>query len=157
MISRQATSLVLVLGLCAGTVFAAVPITVENYSFELPGTVKTQIDQSGSVPGWTKVDLNTEAGVEMPANDPQPLYVAVEGGGIEKTVEHPDNPNAALSNDWQRWDIPLNVFSDAGVNLSTVQKIIIGVGSKTAGQQDGAGTLYIDDIRLYKPTPPEAE
>jgi len=118
-------------------------------------SVFSDVTTTGTVTG---ADWQVEAiGVEMPANNPQPLYVAVEGGGTEKTVEHPDNPNVVLSNDWLRWDIPLNVFSDAGVNLPTVQKITIGVGSKTAGQQEGAGTLYIDDIRLYRPTPSEAE
>ena len=54
--------LIMVAGIPAG---AVVQIEVENFSFELPGTIKMQIDQSGSVPGWTKSDLNPEAGVEQ--------------------------------------------------------------------------------------------
>jgi len=92
-------------------------------------------------------DWEVEAiGVEMSANDPQPLYVAVEGAGVEKVVDHPDNPNAVLSNNWQQWDIPLSVLSDAGVNLSAIQNMTIGVGGNG---QDGTGMLYFDDIRLY--------
>jgi hypothetical protein len=49
---------------------------------------------------------------------------------------------------WQQWDIPLSVFSDAGVNLSKVQDMTIGVGSQNGGQR-GTGRLYFDDIRLY--------
>ena len=86
----------------------------------------------------------------MGANDAQPLYVAVEGGGTVKVLEHPDNPNAVLATDWQQWDIPLSVLRDANVDLNDVEKMYISVGSQTA-PQDGAGTLYIDDIRLYPP------
>ncbi len=93
-------------------------------------------------------------GVEMPANGTQPLYVAVEGGGTAKVVEHPDNPNAVLATDWQQWDISLSVLSDAGVDLTAVEKMTIGVGSQTE-PQDGEGRLYFDDIRLYRPTPSE--
>jgi hypothetical protein len=99
-------------------------------------------------------DWQVEAiGVEMPSNDPAPLYIAVQGGGTEKVVEHPDNPNAVLQYDWQQWDIPLSDISDAGVNLSAIQKMTVGVGSDGQG---GAGTLYFDDIRLY-PLIPEPD
>jgi hypothetical protein len=85
----------------------------------------------------------------MVANDAQPLYVTVEdSGGTVKTVEHPDNPNAVQEYTWQQWDIPLSVFSDAGVNLSTVQDITISVGSQNSGK-GGTGRLYFNDIRLY--------
>ncbi|MFZ0034754.1 MAG: hypothetical protein WAK60_07190 [Sedimentisphaerales bacterium] len=41
----------------------AEPITVENFSFELPGTGKVQI-KDPCVPGWTQADPNIEAGIE---------------------------------------------------------------------------------------------
>jgi len=74
------------------------------------------------------------------------LYVVVRGGGVEKIVEHPDNPNAVLQYTWQQWDIPLSVLRDAGVTLSSIQNMTIGVGGSG---QDGTGTLYFDDFRLY--------
>jgi len=103
----------------------------------------------------TDGDWQVEAiGVEMPVNDAQPLYVAVEGGGTVKVVEHPDNPNAVLEDNWQQWDISLSVLSDAGVDLALVDKMTIGVGSQT-DPQDGKGSLFFDDIRLYLPSPSE--
>jgi len=112
--------------------------------------VFSDVTTTGNVTG---ADWQVEAiGVEMPANDPAPLYIAVEGGGTEKVIEHPDNPNAVLQGDWQQWDIPLSVLSDAGVNIPAVQKMTIGVGSRT-DPQDGAGTLYFDDIKLYRASP----
>ncbi len=108
-------------------------------------SVFSDVTTTGNVTGdWQVATI----GSEMGANDAQPLYVTVEG----VKVEHPDNPNAVLATDWQQWDIPLSVLSDAGVNLSTVQSIAIGVGSTTA-PQDGEGKLYFDDIRLYPPQP----
>jgi len=115
-------------------------------------SVFSDVTTTGTVTGD---DWEVKAiGVEMPANGTQPLYVAVEGGGTVKVVEHPDNPNAVLATDWQQWDIPLSVFSDANVDLNAVEKMTIGVGSQT-DPQDGEGRLYFDNIRLYRPTPPE--
>jgi len=110
------------------------------------------VSTTGSVTGQWQVEA---VGAEMAENDPDYLYVVVEGGGKTKTFEHPDNPNAVLAADWQQWDIPLSVFSDAGVTLTAVQKMSIGVGSKTAPQQSGEGQLYFDDIRLYPPPEPD--
>jgi len=101
------------------------------------------VSTTGSVTGQWQVEA---VGVEMAVNEAQPLYVVVQGGGTEKVVEHPDNPNAVLQYTWQQWDIPLNVLSDAGVNLSSIQNMTIGVGGSG---QEGTGTLYFDDIRLY--------
>jgi hypothetical protein len=115
-------------------------------------SVFSDVTTTGTVTGD---DWEVKAiGVEMPANGTQPLYVAVEGGGTAKVVEHPDNPNAVLATDWQQWDIPLSVLSDAGVDLTAVEKMTVGVGSQTE-PQDGEGRLYFDDIRLYRPTPSE--
>jgi len=108
--------------------------------------VFSDVTTTGTVTGD---DWQVEAiGADMPSNEAQPLYVVVRGGGVEKVVEHPDNPNAVLEYTWQQWDIPLSVLSDAGVTLSTIQDITIGVGSQNGGQ-GGTGRLYFDDIRLY--------
>jgi hypothetical protein len=114
--------------------------------------VFSDVTTTGTVTGdnWEVADI----GVEMGDNDPAPLYIAVEDGGVEKVVEHPDNPDAVLATDWRQWDIPLSVLSGANVDLTAVQKMIIGVGSQVAGQ-DSVGRLYFDNIRLYLPTPPE--
>jgi hypothetical protein len=37
------------------------------------------------------------------------------------------------------------------VNLSRIQKMVIGVGSKTSPTVGGAGIVYIDDIGYGKP------
>jgi hypothetical protein len=116
-------------------------------------SVFSDVTITGTVTGddWEISDI----GVVMGDNDPESLYVAVEdSAGTTKVVEHPDNPDAVLATDWQQWDIQLSVFSDANVDLATVEKITIGVGNSTA-LQGGEGKLYFDDIKLHLPSPSE--
>jgi hypothetical protein len=118
-----------------------------SHNINLIGTsVFSDVKTVGNVTGdWQVATIGTETG----ANDAQPLYLAVEDTSrTVKIVEHPDNPNAVLATEWQQWDIPLSVFSDADVDLNDVDKLYLGIGSKTA-PQDGKGTVYFDDIRLY--------
>lgn len=82
-------------------------------------------------------------------NSAAPLYVAVEDSlGKSKVVINAD-PDAVLSTPWQEWNIDLAEFASAGVNLSSVKKMYIGVGNRTAPQTGGTGKMYFDDIRLY--------
>ena len=83
-------------------------------------------------------------------NANEPLYVTISNTtGAPAIVTH-DNVNAAQIDSWTEWAIPLQVFADQGINLTNVDKIAIGLGSKsgitTAG---GSGTIYIDDIRIF--------
>ncbi len=85
-------------------------------------------------------------GVPMAANDPEPMYVALNGSAV---VFH-DNPNAALIDTWTQWNIDLQAFADQGVNLANVNTIAIGFGDKKNPQPSGSGTAYFDDIRLHR-------
>ena len=58
---RKVLFLVLVVGLFAGAAWA-VPITVENFSFELPGTDKQSNWEN--VPGWSSDTVAADSGVE---------------------------------------------------------------------------------------------
>ncbi|MFH1884878.1 MAG: LamG-like jellyroll fold domain-containing protein [Planctomycetota bacterium] len=91
---------------------------------------------------WTQEAI----GVPMAANDPEPMYVALNGSAV---VFH-DNPNAALIDTWTQWNIDLQAFADQGVNLANVNTIAIGFGDKKNPQPGGSGTAYFDDIRLHR-------
>ena len=53
---------------------------------------------------------------------------------------------------WTEWVIPLQVFADKGVDLTEVDRIAIGFGDRDNPQQNsGDGTMFFDDIRLYRP------
>jgi hypothetical protein len=64
-------------------------------------------------------------------------------------VYHPDT-NAAVINTWTEWNIPLTDFSNQGVVLTGVDTISIGFGNRNNPQPGGSGTMYFDDIRLYR-------
>jgi hypothetical protein len=81
-----------------------------------------------------------------PGNSAQGLYVKVEdSGGKSKVIAHPD-PAASTVSAWTEWKIPL--ADPAGVNLTKVKRLYIGVGAATNPVPDGGGRIYIDDLRL---------
>ena len=88
-------------------------------------------------------------------NAAEPLYVAISNSSGAPAVVAYDDASAAQIGRWTQWNIPLQAFSDRGVNLTNVDKIAIGLGSKAGSAgSGGSGTMYIDDIRLY---PPESD
>jgi hypothetical protein len=78
------------------------------------------------------------------ANAPDRMYVALNGTSV---VYH-DDPAATNITGWRKWVIDLQDF--AGVNLTNVNTITIGVGTKNSPAAGGAGTLYFDDIKLVR-------
>jgi len=100
---------------------------------------------TGAVTGqWESRDIG------ITSNAVEQLYVTVEDStGKRRAVEHLD-PNAVLADTWQEWNIDLKEFGNAGVDLTSVKKVYIGVGNREAPKTGGTGSLYIDDIRLYR-------
>ena len=84
-------------------------------------------------------------------NSADPLYVAVVNTtGTPVVVVH-DNSAAAQIGDWTEWVIPLQTFADQGIDLTDVDKLMIGVGTKgNMTTPGGAGKMYFDDIRLSR-------
>ena len=87
-------------------------------------------------------------------NAAMPMYVAASNStGVPGIVAYND-PSAATIRTWIEWQIPLQDFADQGINLTNVDKIAIGLGSQSGmSASGGSGTIYIDDIRLYRPRP----
>ncbi len=86
-----------------------------------------------------------------PGNDAALLYVRLENStGKAATVMHAD---AAIvqTPTWTAWRIPLSEFTAAGVNVTKVGRMYIGLGDKTNPAPDGQGLIFIDDIRVVKP------
>ncbi|MFH1718237.1 MAG: LamG domain-containing protein [Planctomycetota bacterium] len=80
------------------------------------------------------------------ANAPERMFVALNGSAV---VYH-DDPAATQIGRWTRWVIDLQAFADQGVVLTNVNTITIGFGTKNSPAAGGAGTMYFDDIRLYR-------
>jgi hypothetical protein len=96
----------------------------------------------GELSLWTRGDA---------ANAAEPLYVAISNSaGAPGRVAH-DDPSPATNTAWKQWRISLQAFADQGINLTDVDKIAIGLGTKGGAAAGGTGTVYIDDIRLRKP------
>ena len=86
------------------------------------------------------------------SNDPEPLYVALSNSAGAPAVVYHDDANAATIDTWTEWVIPLQAFADQGINLTNIDKIAIGLGTRGNNTiPGGSGKIYIDDIRLYRP------
>jgi hypothetical protein len=84
-------------------------------------------------------------------NVADPLYVAVSNAAGTPVIVANENTDAAKAGNWTQWVIPLQTFADQGINLTNVDKIAIGLGSKSGMPVvGGTGTLFIDDIALYR-------
>ncbi|HCO93846.1 MAG TPA: hypothetical protein DIU00_07845, partial [Phycisphaerales bacterium] len=109
-----------------------------------------------AVRDWTEQGVN-ELSIWFrggPNNGAEPLYVAISNstGALEMIVH--DNPAAAQIDTWSEWIIPLQAFADRGINLSNVDRIAIGLGTRgNLTVPGGSGKMFFDDIRLYRPAP----
>jgi len=67
---------------------------------------------------------------------------------LGNAVVYHDDPAVTQATGWNEWVIDLQAF--AGVDLTNVNSITIGFGTKGSPAAGGAGTMYLDDIRLVK-------
>ena len=97
-------------------------------------------------PQWTNQDVG------ITSNDPEPMYVALSNStGTPAVVVH-DEPAATTIDTWTEWVIPLQIFAEQGIDLTNVDRIAIGMGTKgNLTVPGGSGKMYFDDIRLYRP------
>ncbi|MHC4628113.1 MAG: LamG domain-containing protein [Planctomycetota bacterium] len=82
------------------------------------------------------------------ANAAERMFVALNGTAV---VYH-DDPSVTQAGKWIEWVIDLQVFANQGVDLTNVDTITIGIGTKNSPAAGGTGTMYFDDIRLYRST-----
>jgi hypothetical protein len=130
----------------SATVYVGLALTSHDADLTCEA-VFSNVTITGSVSGqWASQDIN------IVSNAAEPLYVAISNaGGAPAIVAHED-PMAATIDTWTQWVIPLQDFADQGINLSYVDKIAIGLGTTgDPAASGGSGTMYIDDIRLYRP------
>jgi len=86
-------------------------------------------------------------------NDADRLYVTiVDSAGGSATVIHPD-ADAVRGTRWQKWRIALDDLRAAGVDVTAVLKIIIGLGNRDNPGEGGSGLIYIDDIQVTRRGP----
>jgi len=108
--------------------------------------VFTNVTTTGNVTGqWTNQDIG------ITSNDAEPLYVAVSNAAGQPAVVVHDDPAAATIDTWTEWVIPLQTFADQGIDLTNVDRIAIGLGTRdNISIPGGSGKMFFDDIRLYR-------
>ena len=86
-----------------------------------------------------------------PSNAPEPMYVAVANiAGAPAVVVVYDNPAATHIETWTEWIISLQDLADRGLNLTDVDRIAIGIGTRgNMTAPGGSGKMFFDDFRLY--------
>jgi hypothetical protein len=107
----------------------------------------SNVTTTGNVTGqWAHQDIG------ILSNDAEPLYVAVSNTIGNPAIVVNDDPAAAQIDTWTEWVIPLSAFADQGINLTNVDSIAIGLGTKSNMTiPGGSGKIFIDDIRLHRP------
>ena len=86
----------------------------------------------------------------LTTNDNERLYMILEDSTGTSAIVVYDDPNALTNDEWQEWNIDLAEVADAGVDLTAIKKLFIGLGDRDAGASSGKkGFLYVDDIWLY--------
>ncbi|MHC4580875.1 MAG: LamG domain-containing protein [Planctomycetota bacterium] len=79
-------------------------------------------------------------------NAAERMFVALNGTAV---VYH-DDASVTQMGGWSNWPINLQAFADQGVDLTNVNTITIGFGTKNSPAAGGSGTMYFDDIRLIR-------
>ncbi|MBN2592918.1 MAG: hypothetical protein JXA81_05365, partial [Sedimentisphaerales bacterium] len=108
--------------------------------------VFSNVTTTSSVTGqWSNQDIG------ILSNDSEPLYIAVSNKAGMPAVVVYDDPAAAQIDTWTEWVIPLQAFANQGINLTNVNRIAIGLGTRgNITIPGGSGKMFFDDIRLYR-------
>ncbi len=129
--------------------FQAMPMDYNN----VISVFYSEAERTWATPqNWTVNGMNTLVLFVHGAgsNGADPLYVAVQDNANHTgVVNHPDAA-AVKATQWLEWKIPLSQLTSAGVSTTSVKKMYIGVGDRKTPKAGGAGSLYIDDIRVIK-------
>jgi hypothetical protein len=109
--------------------------------------VFSNVTTTGTVgPQW----VNQDVGIS--SNTAETLYVAVSNAAGTPAVVYHDDPDATTIDTWTEWIIPLQDLADQGINLTNVDRIAIGLGTRgNTSVPGGSGKIFFDDIRLYRP------
>jgi hypothetical protein len=87
-----------------------------------------------------------------PSNDPERIYAAIANAAGAPVAVYYDNAAATQIGAWTEWTIDLQTFADQGVDLTDVDRIAIGIGTRgNVTAPGGSGKMLFDDIGLHKP------
>jgi len=103
-----------------------------------------EVPQDWTAEGVKALTLWFYGAADNDANATEQMYVKVNG----VMVTYDGDMNDIKQEQWQEWSIDLAAF---GVNLTNVTNLAIGFGDAANTTPGSSGTMYFDDIRLYRP------
>ena len=125
----------------------SIPMTYDNtaqpYYSEIERTWTTA--QDWTIHGVDTLSLHVHGQSD---NDPAVLYVVVEDSAGSSAIARYVN-DTTNATEWVEWNIPLSDF--AGVKLTTVKRVSIGLGDREAPAPGGKGLVFVDDLWLTRP------
>jgi len=95
-------------------------------------------------------------GQPVSTNSPDTVYVTVQDRTGKVGVATHRDPSLVNVDKWTQWRIPMSIFTNAGVDLTAVKRVYIGVGGRDNPQPSGSGKIWIDDIRVVRSTAVDA-
>jgi len=122
----------------------AMPVSYDNNMKTSEATMTLVAPRDWTGQGVTKLSLWFRG---ESANAVERTYVALN----DTAVMYQDDPAVTQIIPWTEWVIELQEFANQGVDLTNVDSMTIGFGTKNSPAAGGAGTMYFDDIRLYRP------
>jgi hypothetical protein len=129
----------------SSSAYIGLAVTAHNASAACEAVFSNVTITGNAGQSWANQDIGIQS------NNAEPLYVALADSAGTTAVVVNDNPDAALINTWTEWVIPLQTFVDQGINLSDIDRIAIGLGTRgNTTTPGGSGKMYIDDVRLYR-------
>jgi len=117
--------------------------STSSYSEATVNVADLQIGQDWTEEGVTELSLWFRG--DSPANAAERMYVTLN----DTPVVYHDYTDATQITEWTEWVIPLQAFSDQGVNLTNVNTVTVGFGAKSGPAAGGSGLMFFDDFRLY--------
>jgi len=121
----------------------SMPYFYDNNLKTSEATLTLVYPRDWTIEGVTKLSLWFRG---ASGNAAERMFVVLDGTAV---VYH-DDANVAQMAGWNNWTIDLQAFADQGADLTNVNTITIGFGTKNSPAAGGAGTMYFDDIRLIR-------
>ena len=133
----------------------SMPLAYDNSDTARYSQAQADISTLGVTGDWMKsgataLVLDFYGDVDNQIRPTERMEISLEDtGGHVATVPYDGSLSDIQQAAWHEWNIDLQKFSDAGVDLSSVAKVAIGIGGPKGTTRGGSGTIYVDDIRLY--------
>jgi hypothetical protein len=118
----------------------AMPLSYDNNLKTSEATMTLVYPRDWTTEGVTKLSLWFRG---SSGNAAERMFVALNGNAV---VYH-DDASATQITRWTEWVIDLAAF---GIDLTNVDTVTIGFGTQNSPAAGGTGTMYFDDIRLYR-------